>query len=55
MGKAGRVRLKGSKGGKRWKRGQSGSSNPQTSLHRNAAKGKFGNHLSQVSFSSNTE
>ncbi|XP_019858475.1 PREDICTED: RRP12-like protein [Amphimedon queenslandica] len=48
MGKAGRVRLKGSKGGKRWKRGQSGSSNPQTDVHRNAAKGKFGNHLSQA-------
>jgi len=47
MGKmAGKVRLRGVKG-KRWKRGQSSSSNPDTKKHRLAAKGKFGNHLAQ--------
>lgn len=43
----GRVRLKGLKG-KRWQKGQSSSSNPQTHKHRNAARGKFGGHLSQA-------
>ena len=44
---AGKVRLRGVKG-KRWKRGQSSSSNPDTKKHRLAAKGKFGNHLAQA-------
>ena len=43
----GKVRLRGVKG-KRWKKGQSSSSNPLTKKHRLAAKGKFGNHLAQV-------
>ena len=41
-----RVRLKGVKG-KRWKKGQSSSSNPGTNTHRNAARGKFSDHLAQ--------
>ena len=44
MGK-GRVRAKGAKG-KRWRKGQSGLSNPSEVLHRQAARGKFGDHLS---------
>ena len=47
MGKV-KPRVRTSKG-KKWRKGQSGSSNPQTKKHRDAAKGKFGNHLSQVS------
>ena len=46
MGK-GRVRLRAGKG-KRWRKGQSSSSNPETKKHRTVAKGKFGSHLSQV-------
>lgn len=42
----GRVRVKSVKG-KRWKKGQSSSSNPETSKHRNAARGKFTGHLAQ--------
>lgn len=45
MGKR-RVRVKGAKG-KRWRKGQSGSSNPTEVLHRHAARGKFGDHLSR--------
>ena len=45
MGK-GRVRVKGAKG-KRWRKGQSGSSNPSETRHRQAAKGRFGDHLSR--------
>jgi ribosomal RNA-processing protein 12 len=45
MGK-GRVRAKGAKG-KRWRKGQSGLSNPSEVLHRQAARGKFGDHLSR--------
>lgn len=48
MGKDRQPRLKSSKG-KRWRKGQSGLSNPQTSKHRDKAKGKFGTHLAQVS------
>lgn len=48
----GRVRVKSGKA-KRWRKGQSSSSNPTTSKHREAAKGKFGSHLSQVGLSSN--
>jgi ribosomal RNA-processing protein 12 len=47
----GRVRLRGQKG-KRWQKGQSSSSNPHTHKHRNAARGKFGGHLSQVNVTS---
>jgi ribosomal RNA-processing protein 12 len=43
MGK-GRVRVKGAKG-KRWRRGQSGVSNPSEASHRLAARGRFGDHL----------
>ena len=43
----GRIRAKSSKG-KRWKKGHSGSSNPETNKHRLAAKGKFGNHLAHA-------
>lgn len=46
MGRVG-VRMKSVKG-KRWKKGQSSSSNPQTNKHRNAAKGKFSGHLAQA-------
>lgn len=46
MGK-GRVRLRAGKG-KRWRKGQSSSSNPETKKHRMAAKGRFGSHLSQA-------
>lgn len=46
MGK-GRVRLRPGKG-KRWRKGQSSSSNPETKKHRMAAKGRFGSHLSQA-------
>ena len=46
MGK-GRVRLRAGKG-KRWRKGQSSSSNPEIKKHRMAAKGKFGSHLSQT-------
>lgn len=46
MGKSGRVRVKSAKG-KRWQKGQSSSSNPQTKKHRAAARGKFSDHLSQ--------
>lgn len=42
-----RVRVKGGRGSK-WRKGQSSASNPGTRIHRNAAKGRFGNHLSQV-------
>lgn len=42
------VRIKTSSKGNRWRKGQSGLSNPQTAKHRNAAKGKFGTHLAQV-------
>lgn len=45
MGK-GRVRVKGAKG-KRWRKGQSSSSNPCELSHRKAAQGKFGDHLSR--------
>lgn len=49
MGKAVvRVRVRGAKG-KRWGKGQSSSSNPQTKRHRLAAQGKFGDHLAQAS------
>ena len=41
-----KVRMKSVKG-KRWKKGQSSSSNPETSTHRNAARGKFTGHLAQ--------
>lgn len=44
----GRVRIRSAKG-KRWQKGQSSSSNPQTNKHRNVARGKFGSHLSQWS------
>lgn len=44
---SGRTRLKTVKG-KRWQKGQSSSSNPQTSKHRNAARGKFSGHLAQT-------
>lgn len=47
----GRVRVRGAKG-KRWQKGQSSSSNPQTNKHRHAARGRFGSHLSQTSTSS---
>lgn len=47
MGRSGRVRLKSLKG-KRWQKGQSSSSNPETHKHRNAAKGKFSGHLAQA-------
>ena len=42
----GRTRIKGAKG-KRWKKGHSSSSNPETTRHRLAAKGrgKLGSHL----------
>lgn len=43
----GRVRLKSLKG-KRWQKGQSSSSNPQTNKHRSAARGKFSCHLAQT-------
>jgi ribosomal RNA-processing protein 12 len=46
MGKEGRTRAKGGKGN-RWRKGQSGLSNPNTSCHRDAARGKFGSHLAQ--------
>ena len=42
----GRVRLKGTKG-KRWRKGQSGSSNPSDMRHRQVARGRFGDHLSR--------
>lgn len=47
--KMGRVsaRMKSVKG-KRWKKGQSSSSNPQTNKHRTAARGKFSGHLAQT-------
>ena len=45
---SGRVRLRSLKG-KRWQKGQSSSSNPQTKKHRNAARGKFSGHLAQSS------
>ena len=44
----GRVRVKPGKA-KRWRKGQSGGTNPVTKTHREAAKGRFGNHLAQVS------
>lgn len=48
MGK-GKVRIRGSQGSKnRWKKGQSGASNPELKKHRDAAKGKFKDHLTQV-------
>ncbi len=43
----GRVRINPVKG-KRWGKGQSSSSNPDTNKHRLAAKGKFTNHLAQA-------
>ena len=46
MGK-GKVRLRAGKG-KRWRKGQSSSSNPDTKKHRMVAKGKLGSHLSQA-------
>lgn len=47
MGRTGgRVRLKSLKG-KRWQKGQSSSSNPQSHMHRKAARGKFSSHLAQ--------
>lgn len=45
-GTSGRVRTKVGKV-RRWRKGQSSSSNPETRKHRQAAKGKFGTHLSQ--------
>ena len=42
----GRIRARGAKG-KRWRKGQSGVSNPSEVSHRQAARGKFGNHLSR--------
>lgn len=42
----GRVRAKRTKG-KRWSKGHSCSSNPKSSKHRQAARGKFGSHLTQ--------
>ncbi len=39
--------MKGGKG-KRWKKGHSGSSNPETKKHRTAATGRFASHLSQT-------
>ena len=44
MGKD-RVRVKGASKGKRWVKGKSSSSNPESKKHRNAAKGQFGSHL----------
>lgn len=38
--------MRGAKG-KRWRKGQSGGSNPTEVSHRQAARGKFGDHLSQ--------
>ena len=46
MGK-GRVRLRAGRG-KRWQKGQSSSSNPDTKKHRAVARGRFGSHLSQA-------
>jgi hypothetical protein len=43
----GKVRLRAGKG-KRWRKGQSSSSNPETKKHRMVAKGKLGSHLSQA-------
>ena len=43
----GKVRLRAGKG-KRWRKGQSSSSNPETKKHRTVAKGKLGSHLSQA-------
>lgn len=40
------MRVKGAKG-KRWRKGQSGGSNPAEVSHRQAARGKFGDHLSR--------
>ena len=46
MGK-GRVRVKKGAKGKRWRKGQSSSSNPSEVSHRQAARGRFGDHLSR--------
>ena len=46
MGK-GKVRLRAGRG-KRWQKGQSSSSNPETNKHRVVAKGRFSSHLSQA-------
>ena len=43
----GRVRIRSAKG-KRWSKGHSSSSNPQTNKHRTAARGKFSDHLAHV-------
>ena len=45
----GRVRIRGGHASK-WRKGQSSASNPESRIHRNAAKGKFGNHLAHVKF-----
>ena len=46
MARGGRVRATVGKP-RRWRKGQSSSSNPETKKHRLAAKGRFGSHLSQ--------
>ena len=46
MGKGRVMRAQGAKG-KRWRKGQSGSSNPGETSHRQAARGKFSDHLSR--------
>jgi ribosomal RNA-processing protein 12 len=40
-----RIRVKGASKGKRWAKGKSSSSNPDSKKHRNAAKGRIGSHL----------
>ncbi len=54
-GRGGRLKIEVGKA-RRWRKGQSGSSNPETKKHRQAAKGRFGTHLSQpLTHSSLTE
>ena len=43
----GRIRVNSTKGNK-WKKGESGSSNPKANKHRLAARGKFDSHLVTV-------
>ncbi len=45
MARGGRVRPTVGKP-RHWRKGQSSSSNPETKKHRQAAKGRFGTHLS---------
>ncbi len=55
MARDGRLKAKVGKA-RRWRKGQSGGSNPETKKHRQAAKGRFGTHLSQpLTHSSLTE